>query len=154
MAGASTLVSGRRPKRWESATQADGTPGTITGSQPKRGTSVNPRSSKASSDMPFGDGPLAFSPCNPPFAHTKANASPPMPLEVGSTTVRAAAVAIAASTAFPPCCMIVIPACAAIGCEVATIPFFAHTGRRGRLYGFRYESKHSMTDPPSCQAQI
>lgn len=37
-----------------------------------------------------------------PLFQTNANASPPIPLEVGSTTVSAAAVAMAASMAFPP----------------------------------------------------
>ena len=54
---------------------------------------------------------------------TTANASPPMPLEVGSTTVSAAAVAIAASIALPPLRIISIPACEASGCDVATHPF-------------------------------
>jgi hypothetical protein len=52
-----------------------------------------------------------------------------MPLEVGSTTVRAIAAARPASTAFPPLASICTPACAASGCEVATT-FFASSGMR------------------------
>ena len=52
-----------------------------------------------------------------------------MPFDVGSTTVNVIAVAIAASTAFPPDANIPSPACAASGCEVATM-FFASTALR------------------------
>ena len=58
-----------------------------------------------------------------------ANASEPMPLEVGSTTVSVIAAASAASTALPPRASICRPACAASGCEVATT-FLASTGMR------------------------
>ena len=54
-------------------------------------------------------------------------ASEPKPLPVGSTTVRTIAAASAASTAFPPFCKILIPACVARGCEEATM-FSAKTG--------------------------
>jgi hypothetical protein len=47
----------------------------------------------------------------------------------GSSTVIAAAVATAASTALPPCRMTCSPACAASGCVVATT-FRAKTGIR------------------------
>ena len=63
-----------------------------------------------------------------------AKASEPMPLLVGSTTVRVIAVATAASTALPPFSIIESPACAAIGCEVATT-FRARTGMRCEGYG-------------------
>jgi hypothetical protein len=49
-----------------------------------------------------------------------ANASEPMPLLVGSTTVSAIAHASAASIAFPPASIIRKPAWAASGCDVAT----------------------------------
>jgi hypothetical protein len=49
-----------------------------------------------------------------------ANASLPIPLPVGSTTVSVIAVASTASTAFPPLYNMLNPACAASGCEVAT----------------------------------
>jgi hypothetical protein len=48
-----------------------------------------------------------------------------MPLAEGSITLSAAAAAIAASIALPPACKICKPACAAIGCEVATMPLRA-----------------------------
>ena len=50
-----------------------------------------------------------------------------MPVEWGSTTASAAAVAIAASTAFPPSIITLRPAMAASGWLVATIPFRAIT---------------------------
>jgi hypothetical protein len=62
------------------------------------------------------------------------NASEPRPLLHGSTTAITAAVAMAASTALPPCCSIFKPACAASGCEVATT-LRAKTGRRALGYG-------------------
>ncbi len=57
-----------------------------------------------------GAGPLEFNPYIRPRDQTMANASLPIPFDVGSTTVRAAAVAMAASMAFPPRCSISSPA--------------------------------------------
>ena len=59
-----------------------------------------------------------------------AKASPPMPLLLGSMTVRHAAVAMAASMAFPPFFRISSPACAASGCVVHTMPRFPNTTLR------------------------
>ena len=56
--------------------------------------------------------------------------SPPTPVDSGSTTLRVAAAATAASTALPPCISTCSPACAASGWLVATIPFNASTGDR------------------------
>ena len=53
-----------------------------------------------------------------------------MPLAVGSHTVIAAAVAIAASIALPPCFKISRPMVAASGWVVATTPCLATTGLR------------------------
>ncbi len=53
-----------------------------------------------------------------------------MPLEVGSTTVSATAVARAASTALPPRCKMERPACVASDWLVATTPRAAITGMR------------------------
>ena len=53
-----------------------------------------------------------------------------MPFEVGSTTVRAMAVASAASTALPPARSTSSPAWAASGWLVATAPLVAKTGSR------------------------
>ncbi len=63
-----------------------------------------------------------------------AKASLPIPLLVGSTTVRVIAVASAASTALPPCFSACNPAWAANGCDVATT-FSASTGIRCDRYG-------------------
>ena len=57
---------------------------------------------RVSIEIEAGAGPLALSPYSSSFIHTRANASPPIPFEVGSTTVKQAAEAIAASTALPP----------------------------------------------------
>jgi len=57
------------------------------------------------------------------------NASDPMPLLVGSSTVSEIAVASTASTALPPFISMESPACAASGCDVATT-FRASTGMR------------------------
>jgi len=54
-----------------------------------------------------------------------------MPLETGSTSESVMAVARIASTALPPAASICRPACAASGCEVATM-FFARTGFLGQ----------------------
>ncbi len=53
-----------------------------------------------------------------------------MPVDIGSTTASAAAVATAASTALPPSISILRPAIAARGWLVATIPRRASTGER------------------------
>ena len=66
-------------------------------------------------------------PYNLSLIQTKAKASEPSPLAVGSTTVRAAAVATAASTALPPFFMISSPAAVARLEPLATMPFFAVT---------------------------
>src|SRR5207244_3322281 len=59
-----------------------------------------------------------------------AKQSPPIPVEAGSVTFRTAAVATAASAAFPPSRKIASPACAAGGLLVATIPRRARTIER------------------------
>ncbi|SIA55219.1 Uncharacterised protein [Mycobacteroides abscessus subsp. abscessus] len=74
----------------------------MTGTQPCDGMVSCPFSFTFSMLMLCGDGPLPFKPYSESFVHTSAKASPPIPFEVGSTTVRQAAVAIAASMAFPP----------------------------------------------------
>src|SRR5437763_6141984 len=67
------------------------------------------------------------------------NASEPSPLLTGSTIVITAAVAMAASTAFPPRASMRWPACAATGCEVETM-LRPNTGRRRLGY-------------PACQSK-
>ena len=54
--------------------------------------------------------PLQISIRSVSFQWTMMNPSPPMPDIRGSTTFSAAAVAMAASTALPPCCKMEIPA--------------------------------------------
>src|SRR5205823_4662037 len=76
-----------------------------------------------------------FSPCNSFPSHTIANASAPIPLLGASTTVSAIAVAIAASTAFPPARSIANPACPASGCDAATT-FLPITALRRDPYSF------------------
>jgi hypothetical protein len=109
----------------------------------------NPRLVIASIDMPIGAGPDELSPCNLPCDHISAKASPPIPLDVGSTTVNAAAAATAASMALPPCCRVDNPACAAYGCDVATMPRCAYTGVRGSLYGFDNGSNDNIPNSSS-----
>jgi hypothetical protein len=70
----------------------------------------------------FGMGPLALNPDNFPSFQIMAKASLPMPFAVGSTTVSAAAVATAASTALPPFFSASSPAWAASGCDAHTMP--------------------------------
>ena len=55
-----------------------------------------------------------------------ANISPPIPVDIGSTTFSTAAVATAASIALPPSFIIWSPATAASGWLVATAPFRAN----------------------------
>ena len=96
-------------------------------SQPRVGIAVCPL--KRSRFHAAGERPEAFSPWSFFPSHRMQNASLPMPLLVGSTTVSVIAAASAASTALPPFCIMLRPACAASGCEVATT-FFASTGMR------------------------
>src|SRR5262245_56367318 len=56
--------------------------------------------------------------------------SPPIPVELGSTTLRTAAALMAASTALPPSCRTRRAAAEASGWLVATMPFIARTGER------------------------
>jgi len=125
MAGTNDSARGSFPNFKASSAHADGMPGTVTGAQPYLGMPVHPAALSFSIEMPSGARPLAFRPYSLPRIQTRANASPPMPLDVGSTTVRQAAAAMAASTAFPPCLSIARPACAASGCDAATMPFLA-----------------------------
>src|SRR6056297_109562 len=134
-AGAKTSDKDSFPNSLFNSAQAPGAPGTVTGIKPYFGISSCPRSLTASIEIDFGAGPLEFRPCNFPFVQTIANASLPIPFDVGSNTVRAAAVATAASIALPPFFKISSPACAASGCDVATIPFLAKTARRRIGYG-------------------
>ena len=68
-----------------------------------------------------GAGPEALRPWSLCPSHRMQKASEPRPLLTGSVRVMAAAAAMAASTALPPCCSMRRPACAASGCEVETM---------------------------------
>ena len=128
-AGANSSPSGLVPYRSCSAAQPAGAPGTVTGSQPLKGTaSPCPSASTRSRVSLSGENPDEFSPCKgSPFMLTIAKQSPPTPLLAGSTTVSAAATASAASTALPPSCRTCSPACVASGCDEATMPRCPYT---------------------------
>ena len=107
-------------------------PGTLTEFQPRCGIAFWP--ANISAVQPAGERPEAFNPCSCLPSHRIANASEPMPLETGSTSVSVIAVARIASTALPPASSMRRPACAASGWEVATT-FAASTGLRGHGVG-------------------
>src|SRR6185437_4367334 len=132
MAGASNSSNGSLPNFFESATHPEMAPGTVTASQPSLGICVMPL--KCEGPNAFGARPEAFRPCSVFPSQTVANESEPSPLLVGSSTVMQAAVAIPASTAFPPRASMLNPACAASGCDVATM-FAAKIGIRCDGYG-------------------
>ena len=83
-----------------------------------------PSASTVSMAASRGAGPLELRPNNfLSFSdQTRAKASEPMPLAVGSTTVRAEAAATAASMALPPLRRASSPAAAAWGEEQFTMP--------------------------------
>jgi len=89
--GSKRSAKGSLPKRSDSATQAETAPGTVTASQPVVGIAVFPVN--RSSVQPSGDRPEAFRPWSFLPSHRMANASLPIPLPVGSTTVSVIAVA-------------------------------------------------------------
>src|SRR3569623_697862 len=134
MAGSSRSANGSLPNFSDSSTQAATVPGTVTVSQPRSGRLLPYFLLKYSGVQAAGAVPDAFKPCNCLPSHKIANASLPRPQDTGSTTVSAAAAAIAASTALPPFNSMRRPACAASGCEVETA-LRAKTGMRVVGYG-------------------
>jgi hypothetical protein len=62
-----------------------------------------------------GERPLAFSPVSRPPSYVIAKASPPMPVDIGSTTHSIAAAATHASAAVPPSARARRPASVACG---------------------------------------
>jgi hypothetical protein len=100
MAGPNSVANSSLPNLSESFTQAETAPGTVTLSQPCIGMASSP--AKRSGVQPAGERPEAFSPCSCLPSQRIANASDPIPLPDGSTTVSVMAVAMAASTALPP----------------------------------------------------
>src|SRR5579871_6604695 len=123
MAGCRHVSSPRRPKRSDRALQPDTAPGTLTDLGPSAST-VSGWATCA------GAGPAASSPTISPPRCTIANASPPIPVDIGSVTPSTAAAAIAASTALPPRSSIRTPARVALTWLVATIPRAANAGGR------------------------
>ena len=107
MAGSARAANDRLPNLWWSENLASTAPGTVMGRGPFRGIPGGVRSSScsntASGVAAAGARPEPFSPCSLPPSQTSAKTSLPIPLEVGSTTVKVMPVAIAASTALPPC---------------------------------------------------
>src|SRR6476661_6692288 len=148
MAGSKRVEKGSLPKRACKSRQRAGAPGTVTESQPFCGV-VELCRRTSSRVRPAGARPDPLMPEREVPSQTRANASEPMPLDVGSTTVRAIAVAIAASTALPPSSSIFRPACTARGWLVATTPFGARTEWRFVLYGFDDRSMGGNILPPT-----
>ena len=85
IAGANKSANGKRPKRCDSAAQAETAPGTVMQSQPMIGIPGIPL--KRCGVQPCGECPDAFKPCSRLPSQINANASDPMPFIVGSTTV-------------------------------------------------------------------
>ncbi len=83
----------------ESAAQAETAPGIVAEFQPSCGMAG---AVKRPGSHPAGERPEAFRPMSSFPSQTMAKASLPRPLLTGSTTVKAIAVATAASTALPP----------------------------------------------------
>src|SRR5690606_3954142 len=145
MAGSSRVANSSAPNFSERSAQAETAPGTVTLSHPRAG--IRSRPANRSGVHAAGERPDALSPCRVFPSQTMAKASLPNPLPVGSTTVRVAAAARAASTALPPLASMESPAWAASGREVASM-LRARTGRRGAPSGMAYE--RCLVILPSC----
>ena len=151
-----------RPNRSASAAQPATAPG-----HRDRPRARSPRRAPAGRRR-AGPGPAASSPCSRSPSQTSANASPPMPVDIGSVTHRIAAAARAASAALPPRSSARRPARVASGWLVATIASAATAGgragasrepcgavashRRGRptvllLHAFPLDCAHVGRDP-------
>ncbi len=128
IAGSNSFSNGSLPNLACSSTHAETAPGTVTEFQPTAGMALPPKYSGVHS---AGERPDALRPCSCRPSQTMANASEPMPLDTGSTSVRVIAVAMAASTALPPSASIRRPAWAASGWDVHTT-LAARTGLRGQ----------------------
>ena len=96
IAGSNRSTKGSLPNFAERSRHALTHPGIVTESQPRWG--IAGRLLKRSKVQPAGDRPDALRPCSFLPSHRMQNASLPMPLLVGSTTVSA----IAAASARPP----------------------------------------------------
>ena len=120
IAGFNTWASVIVPSSLSSVSQPWTVPGTDTenaASGPSVGMAEWPRRTTSSLFAAAADLPLPFS-ARTRFSsafHTRANMSPPTPVDIGSRTLSAAAVATAASMALPPSLRICNPAWAASG---------------------------------------
>ena len=135
MAGSSARESETDPYVSTRACHPLTAPGTVMAQALSAGTTEWPRRASSSMLAAAADRPLALSALTR-FSRdiqTSANRSPPTPVDGGSTTFNAAAVATAASTALPPSIIVLRPAMAARGWLVATIPFPAKTVDRLEL---------------------
>ena len=132
MAGARQSARDMVPKRFSSASQPLGAPGTVTGRAPVSGMVCRPRRWASPRSKAAGARPLPLSAVTWPLAasKTRAKQSPPMPVDIGSTTLSMAAVATAASAALPPAIRMRRPAMAARGWLLATMPCRARTVER------------------------
>ncbi len=135
MAGASTSRIVMVPKCSTVSIQPAAAPGTVTVWTPYLGSSVIPLSARYSMLRPAGALPLALSALTSFVSASKKRQkqSPPMPVLVGSVTLRAAAVATAASAALPPSWRTPTPAMEARGWLLATMPWVPYTGERREL---------------------
>jgi hypothetical protein len=97
-----------------------------------------PSDRRCSNDRAAGARPEALIPWTLPVSALKnsAKASPPIPVDNGSTNPRVAAMATAASAAFPPRCRIWIPAAVASGCVDAAWPLVVYTAERRDCHGW------------------
>src|SRR5690606_11857954 len=107
--------------------QASTAPGTVTACGVPISIFRTPSANSASAVSPFGAQPEPLSPIGwpcPPLTRM-ANQSPPIPVDIGSTTHCTAQAVTAASTALPPARSMSIAARVASGCEVAATPLRA-----------------------------
>ena len=100
MAGSSNRAMGNFPNRSCKVNHASMAPGMVTGSHPT--VCIWPRAKMPSASNAAGERPEPLKPCKRCASQCKQKASDPKPLLVGSVTVSAAAVAMAASTLVPP----------------------------------------------------
>ena len=127
MAGCNTCSNDMVPYSRRMVSQPFTVPGTETDHALSLGMWLSPVRVTSSMAAAAGARPLALrATTRRSFASQMSEKrSPPTPVDIGSTTLRAAAVATAASTALPPAIIIRSPAIAASGWLVATIPCLA-----------------------------
>ena len=121
------MLRGMVPQESNRVSQPWTVPGVATEYTPVSGMALSPFLVSSSMLAAAGARPLPFRARTlfSLLSHTKANMSPPTPVDMGSTTFSAAAAAMAASTALPPSISTRRPVAAAKGWLVATIPLVA-----------------------------